>query len=53
MLTFERKARWLPRESGLPDELDNIHVLSPLIKLLDSSAGIVGLCHLLLKRQWN
>lgn len=46
MLTFERKARWLPKDSELPDELDSVHVLSPLMKLLNSSAGIMQLCYL-------
>lgn len=43
MLTFERKVRLLLKDSGLPDELDNIHVVSHLMKLLDSSAYILGL----------
>lgn len=33
MLTFKRKVRLLPEGSGLPDELDNIHVVSHLMQL--------------------
>ena len=43
MLTFERKVRLLPEDSGLPNELDNIHVVNHLVQLLDSIAYILGL----------
>lgn len=43
MLTFERKVRQHPEASQLPDELDNIHVVSRLVHLLDSNASVLGL----------
>lgn len=43
MLTFERKVRQLLKLVPLPDERDNIHVVSHLMQLLDSSASVLGL----------
>jgi len=43
MLTFEWKVILLPEDSELPDELDNIHVVSHLMQLLDSNSHNLGL----------
>lgn len=43
MLIFERKVRLLLEDSGLPEELDDIHVVSHWMQLLDSHDYVLGL----------